>query len=129
MQKLQKPNNIVSIPTKLGTGFFKWWCIFLRPFIKLTNREIDVMACFLKQRYELSKKVSDPKMLDALVMNKRTIEEIIKECQISQEYFYVVLSNLRKRGIIKNDAINPRLIPNIRQEDGRFQLLILFDFK
>jgi len=124
---LLKPNNIMTIPTSIGIEFFKWWCIFLRPFIKLTNRETDVIASFLKQRWELSKNISDPAILDTMVMSEATKSRVIEECGITQQHFYVVMSNLRKNKVIVNDIIEPRLIPNIRKDDnGCFQLLILF---
>lgn len=128
MERLPKPNNIVEIKTKLDTEFFRWWCIFLRPLINLTNREIDVIACFLKQRFELSKSISNPAILDTVVMSNDTKRKVIDECQITQEHFYVVMSNLKKNKVIINDVINPRLIPNIKVDEktGYFQLLILF---
>lgn len=128
MGKLPKPNNIVEIKTTLGMDFFRWWCIFLRPFINLTNRETDVMACFLKERFELGRSISDPAILDAVVMSSDVKRRVLEECQMSQEYFYVVLSNLKKNKVIVNGRINPRLIPNIKADDttGYFQLLLLF---
>jgi len=128
MGKLPKPNNIVEIKTRLDTDFFRWWCVFLRPLISLTNREIDVIACFLKQRFELSKSITDPVILDTVVMSNDIKRKVIEECQITQEHFYVVMSNLKKSKVIVNDMINPRLIPNIRidEKTGYFQLLILF---
>lgn len=124
---LPKPNNIVTVPTSPGLGFFKWWCVFLRPFINLTNREIDVIASFLKQRWELSKRITDPAILDTMVMSEMTKNKVIEECKITQQHFYVVMSNLRKNNVIVKNTINPRLIPNIREDDkGCFQLLILF---
>lgn len=128
MKSLPRPNNIVEIKTRLDTEFFRWWCVFLRPLIKLTNRETDVMACFLKQRWELGKSISDPVILDAMVMSSAVKQRVIEECGITQEHFYVVMSNLRKNGIIVDNIINPRLIPNIRvdEETGYFQLLLLF---
>jgi hypothetical protein len=127
VKKLPKPNNIVTVPTSLGTEFFKWWCIFLRPFINLTNREIDVVASFLKQRWELSKHISDPTILDKMAMSEDTKAKVQEECSITSQHLYVVMSNLRKNKVIVNNVINPRLIPNIRQDDnGVFQLLILF---
>lgn len=124
---LPKPNNIVTVPTSLGTEFFKWWCVFLRPFINLTNREIDVIASFLKQRWELSKSISDPAILDTMIMSETTKSKVIEECKITQQHFYVVMSNLRKNKVIVNNTINPRLVPNIRKDDkGCFQLLVLF---
>ena len=112
-QGLPKPNNIVTISTSPGIEFFKWWCVFLRPFINLTNREIDVIASFLK--------------LDSMDMSEATKAKVIEECQMTQQHFYVVMSNLRKNNIIVNNILNPRLVPNIRKDDnGCFQLLILF---
>lgn len=126
-QVLPKPNNIVPVPTKMGIEFFKWWCIFLRPFINLTNREIDVIASFLNQRWELSKIISDPSILDTMVMSETTKNKVIEECNITQQHLYVIMSNLRKNKVIVNNIINPRLIPNIRKDDNNvFQLLILF---
>lgn len=130
-RKLHKPNNIVIVPVESGnSSFFKRWCIFLRPFINLTNREIDVMAEFLKQRYELSKIISDQAVLDTMVMSDETKRKVIDACNITQQHFYVVMSNLRKNNVIVGNTINPRLIPNIREDDkGCFQLLILFKDK
>ena len=129
-KRLPKPNNIVTVPTALGTDFFRWWCVFLRPFIVLTNRETDVVASFLKHRYELSKKVSDPAILDEMLMSKQIKMQVMEECKITHEHFYVVMSSLKKNKVICNNVINPRLIPNIREDDnGVFQLLILFKDK
>lgn len=127
-KRLHKPNNIVTIPVQPDScNFFRWWCIFLRPLINLTNRETDVVAELLRQRFELSKSISDPAILDTMVMAEETRKKVIEACGISQQHFYVVMSNLRKNKIITGNVINPRLIPNVRQDDnGVFQLLILF---
>lgn len=128
---MHKPNNIVTVPVDdNSSSFFKWWLVFLRPFINLTKREIDVVAEFLKQRWELSKAISDPAILDTMVMSENTKTKVINACHITQQHFYVVMSNLRKNKVIVNNIINPRLIPNIREtDDGCFQLLILFKEK
>ena len=129
-RKLPKPNNIVTVSTPMDTDFFKWWCIFLRPFVKLTDRETDVIACFLKHRWELSKTIPDPTLLDILLMSEETKKKVIEECNISLQHFYVVMSNLRKNKVLVNGLINPRLIPNMREDDnGTFQLLVLFKEK
>lgn len=122
-----KPNNIVTVPTSPGIEFFKWWCIFLNPFIHLTNRELDVIAIFLNQRWELSKTISDPVILDTMLMSDTIKNRVMEECNIAPSHFYVIMSNLRKKNIIVNNTIQPRLIPNIRKDDkGCFQLLVLF---
>lgn len=129
-RKLPKPNNVITVPTTLGTDFFKWWCIFLRPFVNLTNREIDVISCFLKHRWELSKHITDSALLDTMLMSEDTKKKVLEECHITQQHFYVVMSNLKKNKVITDNVINPRLIPNVRVDDnGVFQLLILFKDK
>lgn len=126
-KKLPKPNNAVNVFTTLDTDFFKWWCIFLRPIINLTDREVDVISSFLKHRWELSKHISDPKILDTMLMNDETKKKVMKDCNINLQHFYVIMSTLRKRKIIENNVIHSRLIPNIRPTDnGCFQLLIMF---
>ena len=123
----RSPNNLIKVPVTSKKDFFKWWCIFLRPFVNLTNREIDVVSSFLKQRWELSKIVSDPAILDAMVMSDDTKKKVMEECSITLQHFYVVMSNLRKHKVLKGTIINPRLIPNIRETDNDcFELRIIF---
>ena len=127
-RKVPLPNNLIRVPTSLDTDFFKWWCTFLRPFVKLTDKEIDVVSSLLKQRWEMSKIISDPSTLDRQLMESSTREKIIEECHITQAHYYVIMSSLRKNRVIINNCINPKLIPNIKEENGNFpfQLLILF---
>ena len=127
-KQLPKPNNIITVPYEAGDiSFYKWWCILLKPFISLTNKEIEVVANFLYQRNELSKSISDQGMLDTMVMSDRTKNKIIEACNITKSHFYVIMNNLRKSKVIVKNVLNPRLIPNSRKEDnGVFQLLILF---
>lgn len=123
----RSPNNLIKVPVTSKKDFFKWWCVFLRPFVNLTNREIDVVSSFLKQRWELSKVVSDPAILDAMVMSDDTKKKVMEECNITLQHFYVVMSNLRKHKVLKGTIINPRLIPNIRETDNDcFELRIIF---
>lgn len=130
VKKMPKPNNIFNVPVTMDTNFFKWWCVFLRPFVTLTDRETDVIASFLRQRWELSKNISDPQILDTMVMSEATKRKVIEECNISLQHFYVVMSTLRKKKVVVGNMIEPRLIPNIRVDDnGVFQLLILFKEK
>lgn len=126
LRTLPKPNNMFMIPSSLDTDFFDWWCTLIKPFVTLTKSEIKVIAAFLKKRHELSKGISDPAILDSHLMSNEIRDKIIKDCGITIRHFYVVMSSLRKRGIIVNNIINPKIIPNIRPTDnGMFQLLVL----
>lgn len=119
------PNNIIGIPTTLKK-FFRYWVEFLKPLHGLTDREIDVITAFLIKRYELSKDILDPIKLDKYLMNEETKAEIRDECGISPAHFQVIMGKLRKSGIIVNGNIFPRFIPNIKETDNSFQLLLYF---
>jgi hypothetical protein len=124
LKEKYKPNNAFNVPVTDILDFFKWWCVFLRPFIPLTERETDVVASLLKQRWELSKIIKDPSILDTMTMSSDTLDKVVKECGITKQHFYVVMSSLKKKGVI-DGHINPRLIPNMKEE-GTFKLTILF---
>ncbi len=124
-------DNVIRIPTSLKGKFFKYWFEFLAPFHHLTNREIEVIAAFTKYRYELSNAVKNDSILDIdkIVMNEDTKKKVREECNISSAHFQVIMGKLRKNKVIIDGKINPRFIPNIKEENGTFQLLLLFDLQ
>ena len=122
-------DNVVRIPCKLDYSFFKMWFMFLQPFHHLTDREMEVATSFVKQRYELSKVVSDNDILDKLVMSEDTKRKIREECNITLPHFQVIMGKLRKNNIIIDGKLNPRYIPRVVEESGSFKLMLLFDFQ
>lgn len=123
-----KPNNIIAIPTTLDK-LFRYWVEFLRPLHHLTDREMDIITAFLKKRYELSKSILDPVMLDKYLMNEETKAEIREECGATPALYYIIMGKLKKAGIIVDGRIHPKFIPNIKQDGDTFQLLLLFPIK
>ena len=126
---MKKVNNVVRIPTSLKGKFFRYWMEFLEPFHKLTDREIDIITAFLKHRYELSKVIKDDEILDKVTMGEDTKRQIREECNITLPHFQVIMGKLRKNKVIIDGKINPRFIPNITEEEGNFQLMLLFELK
>lgn len=126
---MKKPNNIVRVPCSLSGSFFRYWFKFLEPFHKLTDREIDVITSFVKQRYEFSKVIKDNEILDKVTMSEDTKKKVREECNITPSHFQVIMGKLRKNKVIIDGKINPRFIPNIDEETGTFQLLLLFELK
>lgn len=122
-------DNVVRIPCKLDYSFFKMWFMFLQPFHHLTEREMEVATSFVKQRYELSKVVSDNGILDRLVMSEDTKRKVRDECNITLPHFQVIMGKLRKNNIIVDGKLNPRYIPRVIEENGSFKLMLLFDFQ
>jgi hypothetical protein len=129
MSKMKRVNNVIRIPTSLSSKFFRYWFEFLAPFHKLTSREIDVMAGFVKHRYELSKVIKENDILDKVTMDEDTKRKIREEYNITLPYFQVIMGRLRKSKMIIDNKINPRFIPNIVESDDSFKLLLLFEFK
>lgn len=126
---MEKPNNVVRVPCSLDNSFFKYWFKFLEPFHKLTNREIEVISSFVKHRYELSKVIKDKDILDRVTIGEDTRRKVREECNITLPHFQVIMGKLRKSKVIIDGKINPRFIPDIKEENGYFQLLILFELK
>ena len=125
----RKPNNVIALKSSLSGRFFRIWLEFLRPFHKLTERETDVMAAFLKQRFELSKVVSDQEVLNKLTMSEDTKRKVRDDCNISQAHFQVIMTKLKKSKMIDNGKINPRFIPRVEQDAKSFQLLLSFELQ
>lgn len=121
-------DNVLSISTSLKGKFFKQWFKFLLPYHGLTDREMDVAAAFLQKRLELSKVISDVNILDSVLMNEDTKRIIREECGLKHQHFQVIMSKLRKAKVLLDNKINPRFIPNVKEENGNFKLLLLFSF-
>ena len=125
-----KPNAVVRIPTTLD-NVFKQWLIFLKPFHGLTDRQIDIAAVFLKQRYELSKVISDEKLLDENVMSESTKKQVREECNITLPHFQVIMGDLKRHKFFINGIINEKYIPklNPEKEINDFSLMLYFTFE
>ena len=107
--------------------FYKWWLTFIKSFVNLTDKERDVMASFLNQRNMLSRDIKDDAVLDTLLMTEDIKKKVISECNITLQHFYVVMSTLRKKNVIRNNRITPEIIPNVRSTDnGVFKLAVVF---
>ena len=126
---MDKPNNLVKVPTTLGIDLFKKWFIFLKPFHGFTDREIDVIACFVKERYELSKSITNEALLDKIVMNEDTKRKVREECKITLPHFQVIMSKLKKQKVIINNELNPHYIPNFKPGDTSFSVLFYYIIK
>lgn len=122
-------DNVLNIPTSLKGKFFKQWLVFLLPYHNLTDREMDVAAAFLQKRFELAKVISDVNILNSVLMNEDTKRDIRENCEIKLPHFQVIMSKLRKSKVIIDNRLNPKFIPNVKEENGNFKLLLLFSFK
>lgn len=121
-------NNVIRIPCSLKM-LFRHWFLFLKPFHKLTDREIDVITALTYERYLLSKVISDSDILDKVVMSEDTKKKVREESNITLAHFQVIMGKLRRNKVIIDNRINPKFIPNITDENGSFKLMLLFDIQ
>lgn len=126
---MSKINNAIRISTSLDSKFFRYWFEFLQPFHKLTDREMDVITSFVKHRFELSKKINDSDILDKVVMGDDTRKKVREECGLTLAHFQVIMGKLRKNKLIVDGKLNPKFLPNIKEEDTTFQLVLYFELK
>ena len=99
----------------------------MKPYHKLTSREIDVISELVKIRFQLSKVILDEDVLDSVLMSEDTKKKVREICKIKLSHFQVIMGKLRKHGIIINDKINKRFIPNIKEDAKDFRLIFYFD--
>lgn len=126
---MNKANNVIRISTSLDGKFFRYWLEFLKPFHKLTDREVDVATAFLKKRHQLSKLIKDADILEKVTMGEDTKKQVREECHVTLPHFQVIMGKLRKNKIIVDGKLNPRFLPNIVEGEDGFQLLLLFELK
>lgn len=124
----RKPNSVIALNSPLNKKFFRMWLEFLKPFHKLTDRETDVLASFLKERYFLGKKINDSELLDKILMSEDTKKRVREDCNMSSTHFQVIMTKLKKSRLIENGKISPKFIPKIDNENN-FQLLLTFNLQ
>ena len=124
--------NIARIPTSWSDkrrNFFRIWLELMRPMHKLTSKEIEVLAAFLQKRLELSKSIIDNNILDQTLLGTEIRKQIREELNLSATHFHVIVTKLKKAGIIVNNRINKRYIPNIKGDTESYKLVFLFEFE
>lgn len=123
-----KPNNVIRVPCKTE-NVFRYWLEFLLPFHHLTEREIDVATQYLIERHYLNKVILDPVILEKTLFGEDTQRKIRDICGLTNQHFQVIKSKLKAKKFFLEDKINPRLIPNVKEDRDNFQLLLLFDYE
>lgn len=121
--------NVKPITIK-KENFFIYWLQFLKPYHKLRNKEIELLALFLVKRFELSKVIKDDVLIDKLLFDKDVKLEIRNKMGYSTgQVLENMLSGLRAKNIIVDNKIDKGLIPNLEENNTSFKLVFNFIFK
>lgn len=127
MKKHLNMDSIIAIPTSLNGKFFRYWLEFLKPIHKLSNKEMNVTALFLKKRFELAEVIKDDVLLDKNVFSRDSKQEIMEACNITLTNLNSTITSLRNAKVLIGNKINPKFIPTVTKEQNNFKLLILFN--
>ena len=126
LNREMKPNNIIALRCT-GESFYRMWVEMLTPFHKLTNRERDVMARIISQRFKLQESISDPAMLKEVLWSQTSRKDMRESLKMSQANFQMTLSKLHKAKVLVDGDIRPELIPH-KGDEPRFCLQIIYDW-
>lgn len=126
--------NIIKIIPIPSTGnFFKAWLEVIKPIHHLTDREMDLLAEFLKRRHGLQRTILEEGMVDDNLMSTKSKKSIREACNISDVYYQKMYVKFRERNIIIDDPnikcgkINPLVIPSLKDEDKSVGVLFIFN--
>ena len=124
-----KNQSVTPIPCSIEE-FFHYWLVFTKPFHKLGNREIEVLSIFLFKRFELSKIIKEDSLVDKYLFSSDVREELRAKTAYNKNHFHLILTNLRRSGILSSENnINKRFIPDISEDATSFNLLYQFTIK
>lgn len=129
-------NKVLRVDYDAENDFFSAWVEYLGPKHHLTKSEQKFLAACLRQRYELSKGITDENVLDETALNEIYRTKIRKDLGISTQQMQNVIAKLKKLHILiprnfpfsdklSYYKIAPSFIPNY-DETKDFLLLLLF---
>ena len=124
---LNRNSNIAKVHCALDIGFFYKWLSFTTPLHKLTKSERQVLASFLSKRHELSQIIRDENMLDNVLNSIDIRKEIREAIGLTTPQFNILISKMRRSGVMDGNKINKHYIPNIQKDTGQYRLTIIFD--
>ena len=107
---LNRNSNIAKVHCALDIGFFYKWLSFTTPLHKLTKSERQVLASFLAKRHELSQIIRDENMLDNVLNSIDIRKEIRDEVGLTVPQFNILVSKLRRSGVMDGKKINKHYI-------------------
>ena len=94
--------------------FIAWYLTLWNGFLGLTSKEIDILTEFIKMRDNLSKVITDSKILNDQLFSSSSRKTIREICGISSEnLFNNYFSSLKKKGVIDKFGEGYKLADNI----------------
>ena len=108
-----KVNSAIKIDTKSVDDFCTKYIHFLRPLHRLPDKEIEVLAHLVKYWLILEKQLHKERLINDALYGKEITKKIVEECNIKVSNYRVIISSLRRKGIIDNRTIDKMYIPKV----------------
>lgn len=124
-----KVNALLNIPYSSKEEFYERWVEFLRPFHGMSSVPCKVFATLLCAREQCAKSSNEDSVIDMLLFSDEVQQEVCKKLGIDRARMYCNLSILRKYGVMTENRINSKFIPDVKEENGEYKVLIRFCYK
>lgn len=111
----------INLTASESIDFFTIWVNILSPFLKISTKEIVLLAALLRKRQELLEKDGSDKLANLLLFTTEVRQEVRDSIKINQTSFNNSLALLKKKGYInKDNIINSLILPNVSLRKGKY---------
>ena len=121
-----KNGKIANIKVSRKSLFYRWLEI-TKPFHKLTSQQHNILSLLLYYFFEYKKDIKNDKLCWKMVFDYETKHLIKNELGIKDPNLQNVLTTLRKKGVIIDNAIVSTYIPNLEEDSNNFKVIFNFN--
>jgi len=117
--------KVAVIKTNVRSFFYHWVTVTF-PIHKLGKMDKAVLAELLYYRYKFSLQIKSEEFIQKMLFDYDTKLQIAENLKINQGRFAMILTSLRKKGIIKGRVLNSHYTPGLKAGDEEFTFAYKF---
>ena len=121
-----KKVKIAVVKTNLRHFFYHWVTVTF-PIHKLGKMDKAVLAELLYYRYKFSLKIDSEEFVQKMLFDYDTKLQIAENLKINQGRFAMILTSLRKKGIVNGRTLNSVYTPGLKA--GAEEFTFAYKFK
>jgi len=106
-----------------------YWLKFIKPFHNLPEQPMRILALVLYYYFEYKEKITDDEIIWKMIFEYDTKVKILNELNIKNHTLENKFTDLRKRGVIKNNTVDKKFIPDLNINSKEFQINFRFNIK
>ncbi len=120
-----KKVKVATINTNVKSFFYHWVTVTY-PIHKLGKMDKAVLAELLYYRYKLSLEIKQEEFIQKMLFDYDTKLQIANNLGLNRGRFAMILTSLRKQGIITGRTLNPAYTPGLNKGDKEFTFAYKF---